>query len=167
METIIYETELNQILFQKKKANSLINTNLSESLAIYEELKNHIEKLKDDSKENDKENPVFIEINNQYKAVLSNIAMVYHRKGEYKTSVKYDRRVIALDKLFDKSYARLIDSYMKLDNFTLARHFYTVMKNIFSEEIMKRYQDIIRKIKEQIEEKDSYINSLKSLFSTK
>ena len=160
-----YEEELTYIIYQKKKANSLINTNLSESLSVYNELKELIEKLKENSKDEQSSN--LQEIFNQYILILSNIAMVYHRRREYNSAVKYDRKVIALDKLFDKSYARLIDSYMKMDNFNLARYFYSLMKSTFSEQTLKRYEDIITNIEKQIEEKDSYINSLKSIFMSK
>ena len=158
---INYDDELTCILNEKNHANNLLKEGkLSESYSIYLKLRERIENLQEK-----KEDEKFLEILVQLKFILSNLAMVCYKEKNYTESVKYDRRVIAMDKLFHKSYARLIDSYLTLNNFTLARYFYSLMKNIFSEEIMTLYENILNKIKKEIEEKDSYINNLKNIFS--
>jgi hypothetical protein len=166
MENINYEEELTNIINQKNIANGLLKEGkFSESYSIYFELKEFIERLKE--KNSDAENEKFREIMNQYKFIQSNLAMVCHKQKKFKESVKFDRRVIALDKLFHKSYARLIDSYMNSDNFTLARYFYSLMRNVFPDETLKLYKDIVKRVEKEIEEKDAFVNSLKSIFSTK
>ena len=161
-----YEEEFLNIISQKNLANSLYKEGkLSESYSIYFQLKELIENLKE--KNSDAENEKFKEILNQYKLIFSNLAMVCHKDKNYKESVKFDRKVIALDKFFHKSYARLIYSYMNLNNFTLARYFYSLMKNVFAAETFNIYRDMFSRVEKEIEEKDAFVNNLKTIFSTK
>jgi len=161
-----YEKELLNIISQKNLANNLYTEGkLTESYSIYFHLKELIENLKE--KNTDAENEKFKEIINQYKLILSNLAMVCHKDKNYKESIKFDRKVIALDKYFHKSYARLIDSYINLDNFTLSRYFYSLMKNVIAAETFNMYRDMFSRVEKEIEEKDAFVNNLKTIFSTR
>ena len=56
---------------------------------------------------------------------------------------------------------------MNLNNFTLARYFYSLMKNVFAAETFNIYRDMFSRVEKEIEEKDAFVNNLKTIFSTK
>ena len=92
--------------------------------------------------------------------------MVLSKQGKYKESLDCDKIIIKkLDKTFEKSYPRMIDHYLKLNNFNLARYHYSLMKAYCPSDSLTRYKDIIEKIESEIGKKDTNVNGLLQLKS--
>ncbi len=62
---------------------------------------------------------------------MSNLALALKRNGMYKESVQVDSEIIDRDPKFDKSYARVIDSLITLNDLTLANRFHNDVHSIF------------------------------------
>lgn len=96
----------------------------------------------------------------EYKLVLSNLSMGHKKARNYQLSIDLDLRVNniitlqiinIIDPKFDKSYARLIDSYILLKDlhnanktFYLVKFFLTnKLKQNFTDDVVRKYSDII------------------------
>ena len=82
------EDRLDHVMKEKAKGNELVKIQkYEEAIAVYTKIANSIENSLEIFKV---ENPTYTEIMNQYKLILSNIAMCLSKLGRFQESVKYD-----------------------------------------------------------------------------
>lgn len=150
------EEQLQTILNYKKEGNNFISSNqYEEALKVYKKLAEAIENLfksvnESSEAENFKKTDTFKEINNQYKLIISNTALCLSKLGNLKDSVKCDIKIFQkLDRNFDKSYARLINNYLDLGNFTMANYFGSLMRHNFDTNTNKKYSDILQRLEKE------------------
>lgn len=156
LEDIIKEKEAGNNFLKK---GDFVNAEKS-----YKETISKIEQLPTETK-NDKD------IKTQTTFIYSNLAHALLKQNKLKESMDYDRKIIKrLDEHFSKSYARLVDGYLKLNNVTMARYHYDLMiKNIPQEDFVK-FPEITKKITEALGKHDEQANAflaLRDLFAQK
>ena len=83
------------------------------------------------------------------KKLMSNLSLAYSQLGKFKESIELDKKIISIDPVYDKSYARLFKSYLKLNQKAEAVFFGDILIKNFSEEIRKNYKDLIPKIEKE------------------
>ena len=72
---------------------------------------------------------MFCDIKNLKKSIISNLALCYSKKENYGESVKYDEIIIfQMDKNYEKSYIRLIQSYISMNNAIRAEQIREIVK---------------------------------------
>lgn len=158
---IDYEKELKQLLVKKQKANKLINTNLEEAIVAYNNLLYDIEdvtvgitnKLVDSNSE-------VKEILNQNKLILSNLSLAYSKKQNFKRSIELDLQILGMDNKFDKSYARLVNSYTTINDLNQANFYADLMKKTFSSEVLNKYSNILEALDKKNRDADESLRKL-------
>lgn len=158
---IDYEKELSILMTKKQKANKLINTNLDEAILAYNNLLYDIEdvsvgmtnKLLDS-------NAHVKEIFNQNKLILSNLSLAYSKKQNYRTSIELDLKILGMDNKFDKSYARLVNSYTALNDLNQANYYADLMNKTFSSDVLSKYTNILDSLKRKNQEADESLRKL-------
>ena len=151
---------LQDILSEKEKANNFLRQGqYKQAEEAYKKLLEDIDKiLKDESITNKNE------IIEQKKFIMSNLSMCLFKQNKYEEGMKYDRIIIKkLDKTFAKSYARLIDGYMKCDKFSMARYHYDLMKKNVDQSMIDKFPEIINKLKDLIKTHDQGAEAMISL----
>lgn len=83
------------------------------------------------------------------KKIMSNLSLAYSQIGKYKESVECDKKIISLDPVYDRSYARLFKSYLKLNQKAEAVFFGDILIKNFSDEVRNKYKDLIPKIEKE------------------
>ena len=78
--------------------------------------------------------------------IMSNLSLSYLKKDKFKESIELDSKIISLDPKYDKSYARLFKSYLKLGKKAEAVYFGDILIKNFDNEIREKYKDLIPKI---------------------
>ena len=81
---------------------------------------------------------------------MSNLSLCYSKTEKYHQSIELDLKIIAFDQKYDKSYLRLFNNYMKLDQKQQAVYFGDLLIRNFDEETKEKYKDDIPKIQEAI-----------------
>ena len=76
-----------------------------------------------------------------------NLSLCYFKLENYEESIKLDQQIIARDKNYDKSYARLFQSYLKQGKKQQAVYFGIFLLG-FDEETKKKYEKLIPEIEE-------------------
>ena len=148
------EQNHNIILKYKKQANDLLqHQKYEESIKIYLNLIEEIDKIKQHIQNNkifDSETPIYSSILTEYKLINSNLALCYRRMGNLKECNKYDLIIFQkLDRDWHKSYARLVENYLKLGNFTMANYFGSLMKHKFSPQVLKIYEETLNHLEKE------------------
>ena len=77
------------------------------------------------------------------KIIMSNLSLSYINKGKYEESIEVDKKIFSLDPKYDKSYARLFKSYLKLNKKAEAVFFGDILINNFNDEVKANYKDLI------------------------
>ena len=95
-------------------------------------------------------NPQIEEFNHESVKLMSNLSLSYLKTDKYKESIELDSKIISLSPKYDKAYARLFKSYLKLNKKAEAVYFGGLMIKNFSKEIRDKYKDLIPKIEEEI-----------------
>ena len=159
-ETEIRILSLKDILEEKAKANSLLNSKkFSQSESIYKYILESIDNILKNENIEDKK-----EIIEQKKFIMSNLAFCLKKQYKITESMKYDRIIIKkLDKKFAKSYARLIEGYIDNDKLSMARYHYDLMKSNVDEETMNKCSEVINKLKEKLKYKDQEVDNFMML----
>jgi hypothetical protein len=157
MSTDIYNDDkflqlTEKILQEKTMGNEKFkNQQNSEAESYY---KNAIESSEDffknipkTEKENLKENSFYQKFLNELKNSYSNLAAVYLRMGKNKEIIEVDKFILSeIDSNFDKSYARMITAYQKLDEKDNAIDLYILMLKRFNKETMQKYEEQLKDI---------------------
>ena len=95
-------------------------------------------------------NPQIEEFNHESVKLMSNLSLSYLQKDKYKESIELDSKIISLSPKYDKAYARLFKSYLKLNKKAEAVYFGGLLIKNFSKEIRDKYNNLIPKIEEEI-----------------
>ena len=83
------------------------------------------------------------------KHIMSNLSLAYLQLDKYKESIELDKKIISLDPVYDKSYARLFKSYLKLNQKAEAVFFGDILIKNFSNEVRNKYTDLIPAIEKE------------------
>ena len=83
------------------------------------------------------------------KKIMSNLSLAYLQLDKYKESIELDKKIISLDPVYDKSYARLFKSYLKLNQKAEAVFFGDILIKNFSNEVRNKYTDLIPAIEKE------------------
>jgi hypothetical protein len=95
-------------------------------------------------------NPQIEEFNHESVKLMSNLSLSYLQKDKYKESIELDSKIISLSPKYDKAYARLFKSYLKLNKKAEAVYFGGLLIKNFSKEIRDKYKNLIPKNEEEI-----------------
>ena len=149
--------DLNKILELKNQANNLTKEKKwNEAEISYKNIISKIEEIPNEK--------ITDEILNQKKLILSNLSLVLVKQNKIKESKKIDVKIITkLDKNFSKSYARLILNYLEENNFACARYHYNLMNDNCSKEDINKFPEVIKRIDNEIQEKDSFVQSIQAM----
>ena len=142
---------LEDILSEKEKGNNFLKQGqYNQAEVTYKKILDDIENLLKDTSITNKN-----EINIQKKFIMSNLSMCLFKQNKYEEGMKYDRIIIKkLDKTFAKSYARLIDGYMKSNKIPMARYHYDLMKLNVDPSMIDKFPEITNKLKDLIKTND-------------
>ena len=77
------------------------------------------------------------------KHIMSNLSLSYLKKEKYEESIQIDKKIFSLDPKYDKSYARLFNSYLKLNKKAEAVFFGDILIKNFNNEVKEKYKDLI------------------------
>lgn len=154
------ESKLDYLVQGKTKGNNLVKqAKWQEALEEYSKVRNSVEKfekIEAQILENE-------EIKKEYKLIISNMALCFSKLGRLQESAQCDIKIIQkLDKLFDKSYARLVLTYLARNNFTLANYYASLLRHYFNESTQKNYADIMEKLEKERKKNNKDIGSLLS-----
>ena len=81
--------------------------------------------------------------------IMNYLSLSYIQKDKYKESIELDKKIISLDPKYDRSYARLFQSYLKMNQMTEAVFFGDILIKNFSSEIREKYSDLIPNIEKE------------------
>lgn len=150
-DTFLEFTE--KIIQEKTKGNEKYkNLQLSEAERHYknaiESSEEFFKKISEKEKELlEKGNPFYEKFSKELKNSYSNLAAVYLRQGKNKDLIEIDKFILTeLDQNFDKSFARIILAYHRLDDNENAINYYLLMKNKFNRETMAKYEEQLKPI---------------------
>ena len=123
------------------------------------------------------------EIQNFYtisKDIMSNLSLSYIKKEKYQESIQLDKKIIFIDGKYDKSYARLFKSFLKLNKKAEAVFFGDILIKNFDDKVKENYKDLIPEIekekkkfeieyeiekeKKRIEERNNFLKYIISIF---
>lgn len=83
------------------------------------------------------------------KHIMSNLSLSYLNKNKYEESIEMDKKIFSLDAKYDKSYARLFKSYLKLNKKAEAVFFGDILIHNFNDEVKAKYKDLIPLIEKE------------------
>ena len=143
-----YTELINEINKKKDEGNEEFKKGSIEgALSKYKEA---YEKLEKEWPNIDKErdyNPQSSELFTLLIKLSQNLSLCYFKLENYEESIKLDQQIIARDKNYDKSYARLFQSYLKQGKKQQAVYFGIFLLG-FDEETKKKYEKLIPEIEE-------------------
>ena len=143
-----YTELINEINKKKDEGNEEFKKGSIEgALSKYKEA---YEKLEKEWPNIDKErdyNPQSSELLTLLIKLSQNLSLCYFKLENYEESIKLDQQIIARDKNYDKSYARLFQSYLKQGKKQQAVYFGIFLLG-FDEETKKKYEKLIPEIEE-------------------
>ena len=143
-----YTELINEINKKKDEGNEEFKKGSIEgALSKYKEA---YEKLEKEWPNIDKErdyNPQSSELLTLLIKLSQNLSLCYFKLENYEESIKLDQQIIARDKNYDKSYARLFQSYLKQGKKQQAVYFGIFLLG-FDEETKKKYEEVIPEIEQ-------------------
>lgn len=77
------------------------------------------------------------------KNLMSNLSLAYIKQKKYIESIEVDKNIFSLDPKYDKSYARLFESYLKLGQKAEAIFLGDILIQNFNDEIKVKYKNLI------------------------
>jgi two-component SAPR family response regulator len=139
------EEKLKVVLDIKNKANeALLKGDMDESVTQYQNLLTLIEDFLAENKDVTKDNTVKMgELLNQKKLIMSNLALAYNKLKKYQESADLDQKVILMDPLFDKSYARIIMSFLAMGKKENALYYRNIMVNTFQQSVLDKHPEVL------------------------
>lgn len=155
VHSINFADELKFVKESKEKANKLINTKPDYAVEGYEKILKHIMELfnKVTDQSMFETSPELKEIAEQEKLIMSNLALAYSKFGYYKKAIELDLTIIKIDPKFDKSYARLITSYLHEQDLYQA-HIYAQTLRMFKADTVAKYENILSNFDEALRKHD-------------
>ena len=162
-----FSQSISQLKSLKEEGNSLINTDLDSALSKYEEGYQLSDKIMETASQEREYNPQVAEIDTVRKQIMSNLALAYFKKENYKKSAELDIKVISMDSKYDKSYARLFKAYAALGNTDQAVYFGNKLKTSFTPETVDKYKDLLPLIEEEEKKQKKTIDEYKAVERSK
>lgn len=148
-KAVNWENDLKYVKESKEQANKFIN---KPDMAMVEYLKilKEIDEIFAPIKEYQlfEIDPNLRAIVEQKKLIMSNLALAYSKKGFHRDAIELDLKIIAMDEKFDKSYARLVASYLQIDNIHEAQVYANKLRSSFNSETVAKYENILGKFDE-------------------
>ncbi len=92
------------------------------------------------------------EIRNFYsisKDIMANLSISYLKKERYQESIELDKKIIFIDGKYDKSYARLFKSFLKLNKKAEAVFFGDILIKNFDDKVKENYKQLIPEIEKE------------------
>ena len=145
----------------KKQGNELIKTNLDEAIEKYESAVKLLEPVITKANKEKEYNPQSQEIITIYKQIMSNLSLSYFKKENYTKSKELDIKIISFDPNYDKCYARLFNSCLKLNQPEHAVYFGDILLKKFTPETLEKYKDIVPKIEEETKKLQNKYDEIK------
>ena len=162
-----FTESISQLKSLKEEGNTLIKEDLDAALAKYEEGYQLSEKVMETASQEREYNPQVAEIDTVRKQIMSNLALAYFKKENYKKSAELDIKVISMDSKYDKSYARLFKAYAALGNTDQAVYFGNKLKTSFTPETVDKYKDLLPLIEEEEKKQKKTIDEYKAVERSK
>ena len=162
-----FSQSISQLKSLKEEGNSLIKTDLDSALSKYEEGYQLSDKIMETASQEREYNPQVAEIDTVRKQIMSNLALAYFKKENYKKSAELDIKVISMDSKYDKSYARLFKAYAALGNTDQAVYFGNKLKTSFTPETVDKYKDLLPLIEEEEKKQKKTIDEYKAVERSK
>lgn len=142
IQPVNFDKELQSIIYKKEQGNSYIKTNVDSAIKNYKEVLSDIEDCTRTLSDRDFEKSETLKkIYEQKKLIMSNLSLAYIKKEMYKESIDIDLNIIELDRKFEKSYGRLIQAYIKLDNIESANYYAKALKSLIGNICYERYKN--------------------------
>ena len=162
-----FSQSISQLKSLKEEGNSLIKTDLDSALSKYEEGYQLSDKIMETASQEREYNPQVAEIDTVRKQIMSNLALAYFKKENYKKSAELDIKIISIDAKYDKSYARLFKAYAALGNTDQAVYFGNKLKTSFTPETVDKYKDLLPLIEEEEKKQKKTIDEYKAVERSK
>lgn len=162
-----FTASISQLKSLKEEGNSLIKTDLDSALSKYEEGYQLSEKVMETASQEREYNPQVAEIDTVRKQIMSNLALSYFKKENYKKSAELDIKIISMDAKYDKSYARLFKAYSALGNTDQAVYFGNKLKTSFTQETVDKYKDLLPLIEEEEKKQKKTIDEYRAVERSK
>lgn len=87
--------------------------------------------------------------------LYSNLSNCYMKNLKYRESIETDIYIVTqLDKMWDKSYNRIIQSGIKMDNIMMANFYADTFKSMFNEETITKYKDTFNLLESKNKEQE-------------
>ena len=160
-----FSQSISQLKSLKEEGNSLIKTDLDSALSKYEEGYQLSDKIMETASQ--EYNPQVAEIDTVRKQIMSNLALAYFKKENYKKSAELDIKIISIDAKYDKSYARLFKAYSALGNTDQAVYFGHKLKTEFTQETVDKYKDLLPLIEEEEKKQKKTIDEYRAVERSK
>ena len=162
-----FSQSISQLKSLKEEGNSLIKTDLDSALSKYEEGYQLSDKIMETASQEREYNPQVAEIDTVRKQIMSNLALAYFKKENYKKSAELDIKIISIDAKYDKSYARLFKAYSALGNTDQAVYFGYKLKTEFTQETVDKYKDLLPLIEEEEKKQKKTIDEYRAVERSK
>ena len=162
-----FSQSISQLKSLKEEGNSLITTDLDSALSKYEEGYQLSDKIMETASQEREYNPQVAEIDTVRKQIMSNLALAYFKKENYKRSAELDIKIISIDAKYDKSYARLFKAYSALGNTDQAVYFGHKLKTEFTQETVDKYKDLLPLIEEEEKKQKKTIDEYRAVERSK
>ena len=152
---------LTESLEFKKQGNELINSNIDEAIEKYESAVKLLEPVITKANKEKEYNPQSQEVITIYKQIMSNLSLCYFKKEDYIKSKELDIKIISFDPYYDKCYARLFNTCLKLNQPEHAVYFGDILLKKFTPETLEKYKDIVPKIEEETKKLQNKYDEIK------
>ena len=162
-----FTQSISQLKTLKEEGNTLIKKDLDAALSKYEEGYQLSEKVMETASQERDYNPQVAEIDTIRKQIMSNLALAYFKKENYKKSAELDIKIISMDSKYDKSYARLFKAYAALGNTDQAVYFGNKLKTSFTQETVDKYKELLPLIEEEEKKQKKTIDEYKAVERSK
>lgn len=90
------------------------------------------------------------------------LALIYNTLGMVKESILLDKEILASDANHHRSYARLISSHIKSQEYSEARKYGKILKDKFDESIVNKYQEYFELLDFYSQSNNESIQSIKT-----
>lgn len=146
--------ELTQKILHQKSLGNEKYKNQENSMAedyyknAISEGENFFKSIPNDQRKNLGENNTYYKkFLNELKNSYSNLAAVYLRLGKNENIIELDNFILnEIDPFFDKSFARIITAYEKMDQMDNAENYFLMMQKRFNRDTMKKYDEQLKNV---------------------
>lgn len=97
--------------------------------------------------------------------LYSNLSNCHMKSSNYKDSLETDIYIVSqLDRMWDKSYNRIIQCALRLDNIMMAKFYADTFRSMFNQETLSKYNDTFKQLEtRQKEEEEKMFKAQKNM----